>query len=250
MIEAYVAPRWDLETGSGAVELGRPIHGLEDPLRPGQGCLNRVVEIRQLAERIDEVLTVVDEGGDDTHGDEAAQGQPPTQARQDDHEQVSEDGRERHQQEGVGVGGGGDAVDPLVLLAEGLDGGVAAPKGLDDLLSTDDLLHDSVQAAKRLLQLPKSPSRVDRDEAGEPEHDRDHQQRGEREPAVEHEHRDQDPQHRQHAGQQGGDVLGHRLVDGVDVVGQATHQLPGGVPIEERDGKGLQVLEQPAPQVL
>ena len=55
---------------------------------------------------------------------------------------------------------------------------------------------------------------------------------------------------RQHAGQQRGDVLRDRLVDGVDVVGQAAHQLAGRVAVEEAERQGLQVREEVLAQLL
>ena len=82
------------------------------------------------------------------------------------------------------------------------------------------------------------------------QHDRHDQQRGQRQPAVEHEHGDHDADQREHAGEEGGDVLRDGLVDGVDIVGQAAHQLAGGMRVEEADRKLLQVVEEVAAQAL
>ncbi len=55
---------------------------------------------------------------------------------------------------------------------------------------------------------------------------------------------------REHAGQQRGNVLRDGLVDGVDVVGQAAHQLAGRVAVEEAERQGLQMREQILAQLL
>ena len=79
---------------------------------------------------------------------------------------------------------------------------------------------------------------------GEPEHDRNDQQGGQCQPTVEDEHGNQDPDHRQDAGKQGGHILGDSLVNGVDVIGQPAHQLASRVAVEECDRQRLQVREQ------
>ena len=95
-----------------------------------------------------------------------------------------------------------------------------------------------------LLQFPETPARVPGDELGEPEHDRDDQDGGQRQPLVQNEHRRQDPDHGKDAGQKRGDILRDGLVDGVDVVRQAAHQFARRLAVEKAHGQGLHVGEE------
>ena len=65
----------------------------------------------------------------------------------------------------------------------------------------------AVEPAQVSLQLPEPPARVAGDELGEGEHERDDQERGQGEPAVEDEHSDQYPGQGKDARQKRGDVL-------------------------------------------
>ncbi|HEX7974368.1 MAG TPA: hypothetical protein VF498_08165 [Anaerolineales bacterium] len=77
-------------------ELITKVDGLENTLGPGQGGLDGVVQVGKLAQGLDEVLPVVDEGRDDAHADQALQRQPAAEPRQDDHEEVAQHIRQRH----------------------------------------------------------------------------------------------------------------------------------------------------------
>ena len=62
------------------IQLCRSINDLEDPLRAGQGSLDVVVHVCQLAKRLDEVLSIGDECGDHPDRHEVLQGQVAAQA--------------------------------------------------------------------------------------------------------------------------------------------------------------------------
>ena len=56
------------------LNLGREIDHFEDTLRSGKRRLDRVVHVRQLAQRLDEVLGIGNEGRDHANGDQILQG--------------------------------------------------------------------------------------------------------------------------------------------------------------------------------
>lgn len=123
--------------------------------------------------------------------------------------------------------------DCLVLPAKNLDDGGVAPEGLDDLLSADGFLGHTIQLAEVLLQIAKTFPGVFCHESGEPDHDGHHHQARKGKPVIEDEHRGEDAQHCQGAGDERGHVLRNGLIDGVDVVCESAHQAAGGVRVEE-----------------
>ena len=228
----------------GVVRLRRRVEELEHALGAGQRGLERVVEIRERPERLHEVLPVVDERRDDADAHEPLEREPAAQAREHDDEQVPEHRGQGHEEERVRVRVDPRAVDPLVLGAERGEHRLVAPEDGHDLLAADRLLHDAVERPEVLLQLREALAREHGDEAREPQHDRDDQEGSEREPAVEHEHRDEDADHREDACQERRDVLRDGRIDGVDVVREPAHQLAGRMALEEIHRQGLQVSEE------
>ena len=76
--------------------------GIDDfkhPFSPSQRGLDCVIHIGQLAERLDEVLPIIDKGGDRADAYQALQRQPTTQSGQDDHKEVAQYIGKRHQQQ-------------------------------------------------------------------------------------------------------------------------------------------------------
>ncbi len=98
------------------------------------------------------------------------------------------------------------------------------------------------------LEVPEAPSGVPGDEGREQDHHGYDGQCGERELHVQKKHRREDADERQHARQKGGDVLGHDLVDRIDVVGEPAHQFAGRRPVEEGDREDLQPGEEIPPE--
>jgi len=76
VLEAHVAmDRGQRDRLRTIIHFGGGIDHLEDAFRSGQGGLDGVIQIGQLAQRVGEVLPVTDEGGDESHADQVAQGQ-------------------------------------------------------------------------------------------------------------------------------------------------------------------------------
>ena len=203
-----------------------------------------------MPQRVDEIAPVGDEGHHGAHRGQPQQRQPPAQAGNRDHEQVAQLVGQRHQQQGIGVGVDPGVVHFLVALAKGLDHRLVAAEGLDHPLAADGLLHHPIEVAQTTLQVAEAAAGVAGDEIGEPEHDRHHHHRRQRQPVVQQEHGHQDAGQRQHAGQQHHHVQRDGGVDGFDIVGQAAHQLAGGIGVEEAQRQRLQVAEQVAAQRL
>ncbi len=228
---------------------GGRVNHLEDPLRTRQSSLDGVIDIGELAQGRDESVGVADKGGDNAHGHESAQGQPSAQSCQNDDKQIAKLVGERHQHHGVGVGKDARLEHIRVDPAEVLHRCFVAPKSLDHALPADGLLHHAVQLAQAFLQVAEAFAGRLGDEVGEPDHDRHDDNRGQRQPEVEHEHRHHEPDQREHAAEHGDDILRDGLVDGIDVISQATHQLPGVVRVKKLEREFLQVREQVAAQV-
>ncbi len=98
--------------------------------------------------------------------------------------------------------------------------------------------------AQVFLQHPEPAPGVPGDETRKPEHDGHDDHRGQRQPKVQDKHCDQDTDQGEYAGDDRRHILRNSLVDGVNVIGQAAHQLPGRIAVEKAEGQFLQVAEQ------
>ncbi len=76
---------------------------------PARAAWMELYRLRNLAQGVDEVAGVADEGDNRAHGNQASQCQPAAQPGQDDDKEIAKLVGERHQQQGIGVGA--DAPD-------------------------------------------------------------------------------------------------------------------------------------------
>jgi hypothetical protein len=197
-----------------------------------------------LAQGACEVLPVVDKRCDGPDADQPLESEPAAKPCQDDDKEVSQNARQRHEQEGEAVGPHCGTIDVLIAPPEGRERRFRAPERLDRLLSADGLLHDAVELAEAPLQFAETLARVPRDKPGERKHDGNHQKGGQRQTDVQYEHRDEDTDQREDPGKKRGDILRNRLVDCLDIAGEAAHQLARRVAVEKADRQGLHVGEE------
>ena len=120
-------------------------------------------------------------------------------------------------------------------------------KDLDDLLPLDHLLDIAVHGAQRLLLALEI-------DAAAAAHGFDHQthqpQKGkgdQRQPRIEHDHHQHRTQKGQHIGDDAGKAAVEHLRDGIDIVGEAAHQVAGLVAVIVADGQRLQMVKQILP---
>ena len=102
----------------------------------------------------------------------------------------------------------------------------------------EPLSHRGVRARRALAE-----------EHGPDAHERDHRERGEREPPVEDEQEDRRAAERERALGEGRDAVRDELVDRLDIVRHPADQDAGPVALVEAERKPLQVAEQLLPQV-
>ncbi len=220
------------------------VQDIEDALGAGHGGLDLAVELGQLVDGPGKLLGVDDKGGDDAHGDGAAENKPGAEHRHDDEGEVAEHihHRAHHVADdlgddagaGQGVGGLGEGLHGLGLLVVGGDGA-----GIGH-----HLLHGAVDLAQQLLALHVIFSHIFGDDPGEHhrQHDGGAAQQRQRHAVPQH-HRQRADQ-RQNAGEQGAEGLGDHIGDILRVVGHAAHDVAVGVVVDIADGQGHDLPEQ------
>ena len=229
------------------------IHQLEDTGGTGERHHHHGQLLRDLTDRVDE------RAGQGQQGDERAEGERLDAGQTDvvdagqrdggaddgkqDVEQVAHVADDRHGDVAPGVRFGGRLEEFLVLLVEGLLGGVFMVEDLDDLLAVDGFLHEGVHVADPLLLLDKVAAGAAHDLAhDEVEQNGEHDyERGEWNGQPQH------GQQRRDRGDNRGEHLRERLRDGlaqrIGVVGVVAHDVAVLVAVEVADRQLLLVGE-------
>ena len=241
------------ECDGAAVVLGLLIHQLEDAGRAGERHHHHVELHGDLAERVDEGARQGEQGDEGAEGKLACAGETEVAHAGERHEST-DDGKQNvedvahvahdwHGHVAPGVRFGGSVEQFLVLLVEGLLGGVLMVEDLDDLLTVDGFLDEGVHIADPHLLLDEVAAGAGDDGAHDYEQDR-----------GEHEHEERDrhrqPQHGDQCGQCGDrgrehlrEGLADGLAQGVGVVGVAAHDVAVLVGVEVADRQRLLVCE-------
>ena len=209
------------------INLRRYVKNLEYSFAPCKGGLNGVVHIRKLAKGLDKVLSIDDEGGNNTDRYQPFQGNPPSNGCNDNDKEVSKNVGQRHEHHGVAVGIDCRLKNFLVLTLKPLNHFGVSPECLDHFEPADGLFHDAVHLSKLFLQLPETFAGVAGNKLREPEHDRNNKQCSQGKPYIEQKHGDHDSDQREDACHQRGDILRDRLIDGINIIGQPAHQATG-----------------------
>jgi hypothetical protein len=171
---------------------------------------------------------------------------------------VTEDDRERDRGEQVDE----REVEPVqhdrlhVRLAVALGYGAEvlhvralAREGLDDPHARDVLGERRGDQAQPLAHGRVGAGRAEAEDPGGDAHERDHDQRRQREPPVEDEEQDRRAEERERVLHEAGDAIGDELVDRLDVIGQAADDHTGSIALVEAEREALEVVEEAVAQV-
>ena len=223
------------ERHSALVFLDGLIHQLEDTGSTGERHHHHGQLLRNLTDRVDERTGQGQQGDERTEGErldtsqtdvvDAGQRDGGSDDGEQDVQQVAHIADDRHGDVAPSVRLGGRLEELLVLLVEGLLGGILVVEDLDDLLAVDGFLHEGVHVADPLLLLDEVAAGTAHDLA----HD-EVQQNGERN----HERGEWNgqPQHGQqrrgrgdNRGEHLRERLRNRLTQRIGVVGVVAHDV-------------------------
>ena len=205
---------------------------LEDALGGCGHGLHRVAHVGQLLHGLGEVAHVLDEALDVAGGGIAGKGELGTHHDDGHVAGVAHERHERHHEAGEELRAPAGDKEAVVLLVELSHGLLGAVEDLNDVLTCEIFLDDAVHRAQHLLLLAEVGLREvhhhAHDHAGDGQRDDD--DAGERQADGEHHHE------HAHNLRDGGDELGHRLVEAlaqrVDVVGDAAEHVALAVAVE------------------
>ena len=241
------------ERHSALVFLDGLIHQLEDTGSTGERHHHHGQLLRNLTDRVDERTGQGQQGDERTEGErldtsqtdvvDAGQRDGGADDGKQDVQQVAHIADDRHGDVAPSVRLGGRLEELLVLLVEGLLGGVFVVEDLDDLLAVDGFLHEGVHVADPLLLLDEVAAGAAHDLAhDEVEQNGEHDyERGEWNGQPQH------GQQRRGRGDNRGEHLRERLRDGlaqrIGVVGVVAHDVAVLVAVEVANRQLLLVGE-------
>ena len=250
VLEAHVAvdPRQH-ERGGRVDDLGLLVEHLHDLVERGRRGEERVVELRELLHRVEEVGQVEEEGEQRADRDLVVQEQVAAVAEHDRRRERGEevDGREveavEHDRLVVGVLVA--RVDPAKarLVAR------LARVRLDDTHPGDVLRERGRDEADALAYPAVGAVRADPEPHRQEGHQREDGERREREPPVEHEEDDGGADQQHQVLHERGDAVGDQRVERLDVVRDPADDRAGAVALEVAEREPLQVVEEADPEV-
>ena len=231
------------------VGLGGLVHGLEYPLRAGQGGQQKVALGGELVDGHGGLAHKYQITGQSAHIGQALEGHQPPQHR---HQGVIAVGNAHH----GGHHGGGIALGAHARLAQGLVAGFEAGQvlrlvveHLDHLLSGYHLLNIAIELAQAgllggVVCLAPPAAVADIAEHGPIAQ---HHQQGQA--PVEDEQQRQRANHLDKALDEHGKAVVQGVGDGIHVAGKVVHHVAVAAGVEKAQGQGLQVGEQIPPDV-
>ncbi len=237
------------------VRFGLLVHQAQNTARTGQTHHDGVDLLGKAVHVAGELLGHVQEGNDDADGERHAGNAHVGCARQQEHaahesyksiEHIADVGNDRPQHIGIGVGTEAilkeGVVDPVkVLLAL-----LFVAENLDHLLAVHHLLNKAFGAAHGLLLTDEESGRAAADLAGNKNHHHNAHQQYQRHPDAEIQHDAHDAGNDCSGLNDGGQGLGNKLAQGVDIIGVVAHDIAVLVGIEILDGQILHTVEHAA----
>src|SRR6185437_2094052 len=230
--------------GDGSVEQ------FENALGAGHRGLQVVVLIAQILDGAEEALNILDKGEDNADGERAVH---DAQAAEPEHEGHRQDAEKLDHRvvDGVGEDGADPGITVLAVdLAELLKGALLAVVGLHHRDAGDVLLHEDVDPGHKEANLAIALAHGGAEEVGGNGDGRQDPQSDERKLPIEADHHHDDHgededvvEERDQGGRNG-------VVEHFDVVGDAGDEAAGGILVEERNGKALQMAEDLLAQVV
>ena len=230
-------------------DLGLLVEDVDDPVERRRGGEERVVELRQLLHGVEEVREVEREG-EERPGREAAVEDEPAAESEDDRgrdRREHVDGREVEPVEDDGL-----VVRRAVGVVDAAKARLArrlARERLHDAHPGDVLRQRRGDQAEALPHTPVGSVRAHAEPRGRGGHERQHDERGERQPPVEEEQHDGGAEEDERVLDEAREAVGDELVERLDVVRDAADDGAGAVALEEAEREPLQVAEEPDPEI-
>jgi len=236
------------DDGLALIGLGLFVHDGEDALGAGRRGQQGVDLLADLAHRLAHLLDVQQVRAQRADVKYAADGQQAAHAAGDGVVDLAEVAHGGHHHAGIGLGSGGGVAVVAVEGGKALHGLALVVEYLDDLLAFDHLLDIAVQRAQRRLLPLEIGTAAAADDLHHQPHQAQEQESDQRQPRVQHDHHHHGAHKGQHVGDDAGEAAVQHLRHGVDVVGEAAHQVAGLVAVIVADGQLLQPVEQVLPQ--
>ena len=221
----------------------------DDAIERSRRGQERVVELRQLLHRVEEVREVEREGEERSDGEAAVDDERASEA---------EDDRRRHRGEHVdrreveAVQHDGLVVRGLVALVDAAEARLArrlARERLHDSHARDVLGERGGHEPETLSDAPVRAIRAHPKPRCRSAHQRQHEERREREAPVEEEEDDRGADQDEAVLDEARETVGDQLVERLDVVGDPAHDRARSIALEEAERKSLQVAEQPDAEI-
>ena len=250
MLEADVALELrEVDCAFPVADLGLLVHHVHDLVQRGDGSQERVVELGELLDRVEEVRQVEQECQQRPFRDRALEVEVAAVAQhhggRGGREEVDEREVEAVRDDGLLVGGAVVGVD----LAEALLVGALARVRLHDAHPGDVLRERRGHVAEPLADGAVRARRVDPEGGRRGQHQRHDREGRQRELPVEQEEDHGRPDEDQRALHEGRDAVRHQLVERVDVVRQPADDHARAVALVVAEREALQMPEEPVAQV-
>ena len=250
VFELNVAVDFGQRDGAVAVEhFGLLVHDVHDLVERRRCRQERVVELGELLDRIEEVLHVEHEGKERSQRDVTVEVQVAAVAENDGErdrrEQVDKREVEPVQDDGLHVRISVALRDDLEVARVRL----LAREGLHDAHARDVLGERRSHEPQAFAHRAIGARRANAEDDGRDAHQRDHGEGRQGEPPVEDEEQDRRADQRQAVLDEARDAVGDELVDRLDVVRQAADDHAGARALVEAERKPLQMAKEADAQV-
>ena len=232
------------------VDLGLRVHDLEDALRAGERREDRGELLADLVDRTSDLAGVDQIGGEAAEVEPHDEGEEAAEGRREGVADVHDVRAHRHDRAGEEVRVRRRGAIGLVELLELLFRDLLVRERLDDLEPLDDLLDVAVHLAERCLLLAVMAAGAPAEDLEDVERRRKDDRRHDKERGTGVEHRNDETDEVQDAGDQVDEALLHRERDVVGVVREAAHQLAVRVAVEVGERQRLQRVEEVAAQAV
>ena len=245
VLEADVALDVRERLGAGLVDDVRLlVEHADDLVQRRRRREERVVELRELLDRVEEVVHVEHEGEQRRERDRVVEVEVPAVAEDDGERERREEADER-EVEAVQH----DRLHVRLAVverdrAEVLRRALLAHERLHHPHAGDVLGERRRHEPEPLPHRRVRAGRARAEERARDDHERDHDQRREREPRVEHDQQERRAAEQERALRERRDAVGDELVDRLDVVRHPADQHAGPVPLVEAERELLQVAEE------
>lgn len=234
----------------GRIYFGLLVDGREHALCARHGRLNQVIQVGDLTQRTAKLPRIGDKARNRTHRRQPLQRHPAARAGHNCQPGVVGEVHHRANESGKNLRANRGGAQRAVVRVELLDYHRLAVVGFHHALPGDCFFDQAVQRAQRLLLLPKAGARARRNlRIQQPGHAGDGEDADRRQHRVDPEHDCGDAYHAQYARNNLHNAIGQHLVDILDIIRQAAHQVAVRAPVEKAQRERLHAPKQVVAQV-